>query len=97
MANTEKSKISENLQEQKDAQELAHRKAWRNLLIPAVGSAAFFTSTMLGVIRTHKQHGWPNGSFYLSDYLLMGVPFLILSLGFFEEFSGREDKIFNVE
>ena len=37
MANTEKSKISENLQEQKDAQELAHRKAWRNLLIPAVG------------------------------------------------------------
>ena len=97
MANTEKSKISENLQEQKDAQELAHRKARRNLLIPAVGSAAFFTSTMLGVIRTHKQHGWPNGAFHLSDYLLMGVPFLILSLGIFEEFSGREDTIFNGE
>jgi hypothetical protein len=91
----EKSKISENLQGQQDAKELASRKAWRNLLIPAVGSAAFFTSTMLGVIRTHKQYGWPNGSFYLSDYLLMGVPFLILSLGFFEEFTGREDKIFN--
>jgi len=97
MADTEKAKISENLQDQKDAQELARRKAWRNLLIPAVGSAAFFTSTMLGVIRTHKQHGWPNGSFYLSDYLLMGVPFLILSLGIFEEFSGREDTIFNGE
>jgi len=97
VVDTEKTKISENLQDQKDAQELARRKAWRNLLIPAVGSAAFFTSTMLGVIRTHKQHGWPNGSFYLSDYLLMGVPFLILSLGFFEEFSGREDKIFNSE
>ena len=97
MADTETQKLTENLQDQKESQELARRKAWRNLLIPAVGSAAFFTSTMLGVIRTRKQHGWPNGSFYLSDYLLMGVPFLILSLGFFEEFSGREDKIFNVE
>ena len=97
MTKADKEVIEDNFDEQQKAEETARRKAWRNLLIPAVGSAAFFTSTMLGVIRTHKQHGWPNGSFYISDYLLMGVPFLILSLGFFEEFSDREDKIFNVE
>lgn len=97
MTKAEKEVIEETFSDEQKAKMTARRKAWRNLLIPAVGSAAFFTSTMLGVIRTHKQHGWPDGSFYVSDYLLMGVPFLILTLGFFEEFSEREDKIFNSE
>ena len=97
MTKVEKEVIEDTFSDQQEAEAKASRKAWRNLLIPAVGSAAFFTGTVLGVIRTHKQHGWPNGAFYLSDYLLMGVPFLILSLGFLEEFSNREDKIFNAE
>ena len=97
MTKQEKSIISEKRSEEEEAKMSARRKAWRNLLIPAVGSAAFFTTTMLGVIRTHKQHGWPNGSFYVSDYLLMGVPFLILGLGFYEEFATDRESIFNSE
>jgi len=93
----EKSIISEKRSEEEEAKLSARRKAWRNLLIPAVGSAAFFTSTMLGIIRTKKQHGWPNGSFYISDYLLMGIPFLILGLGFYEEFATDRESIFNSE
>jgi hypothetical protein len=93
----EKSIISEKRSEEEEAKMSARRKAWRNLLIPAVGSAAFFTSTMLGIIRTKKQHGWPNGSFYISDYLLMGIPFLILGLGFYEEFATDRESIFNSE
>lgn len=97
MSDSDKAIITKKQAEKQEAEMLARRKAWRNLLIPAVGSAAFFTSTMLGVIRTKKQHGWPNGAFYISDYLLMGIPFLILGLGFFEEFSDRTDNIFNAE
>jgi len=72
----EKSIISEKRSEEEEAKMSARRKAWRNLLIPAVGSAAFFTSTMLGIIRTKKQHGWPNGSFYISDYFIFQFLFL---------------------
>lgn len=97
MTKQEKSIISEKRSEEEEAKLSARRKAWRNLLIPAVGSAAFFTSTMLGIIRTKKQHGWPNGSFYISDYLLMGIPFLILGLGFYEEFATDRESIFNSE
>lgn len=97
MTKVEKQIITEKRSEEEQARMSARRKAWRNLLIPAVGSAAFFTTTMLGIIRTKKQHGWPDGSFYISDYLLMGIPFLILGLGFYEEFATDRDSIFSGE
>lgn len=62
------------------AQENEGRKAWRNLLVPLVGSAAFFSSSLAGVIRTYSKYGLPNKAFTLSDYFLLSLPFLIVPL-----------------
>tara|TARA_R110002012_G_scaffold307786_2_gene513508 strand:+ start:132 stop:389 length:258 start_codon:yes stop_codon:yes gene_type:complete len=61
-------------------QEEEGRKAWRNLLVPLVGSAAFFSSSLAGVIRTYSKYGGPNSAFTLSDYFLLSLPFLIIPL-----------------
>ena len=65
--------------------EMKGRKEWRTLLIPAVGSAAFFSSMLVNVIKTHRSHGWPKNAFSISDYLLMGIPFIIIGLALHEE------------
>ena len=67
------------------AKEEEERKAWRAMLIPAVGSAAFFASMLVNMVKTHKEHGWPKKAFKKSDYLLMIVPFAILGLALHEE------------
>ena len=56
------------------------RTAWRNLLVPLVGSAAFFSSSLAGVVRTYQKYGWPKRAFTLSDYFLLSLPFLIIPL-----------------
>ena len=45
------------------AEEITSRKAWRSMLVPAVGSAAFFASMVVNVMKTHKEHGWPKRAF----------------------------------
>jgi|TARA_R110002110_G_scaffold81022_3_gene210870 hypothetical protein len=61
-------------------QEDLGRTAWRGLLVPLVGSAAFFSSSLAGVIRTYQKYGWPKRAFTLSDYFLLSLPFLIIPL-----------------
>ncbi len=65
--------------------EKTNRKAWRNLLVTSVGSAAFLAAAMSNIIKTHKQHGWPKNAFKNTDYILMTVPFLVLALSLHEE------------
>ena len=60
------------------------RNTWRALLIPAVGSAAFFASTVVNVIKTYRRVGWPKGAFTTTDYVLMSIPFAIMALAFTE-------------
>lgn len=84
----EKADITEKVDDAANAQEEVRRKAWRNLLIPAVGSAAFFTATFLNVLRTHQQYGWPGNAFTVTDYALMSIPFVIIVLGIAEEANG---------
>ena len=67
------------------AEEITSRKAWRSMLVPAVGSAAFFASMVVNVMRTHKEHGWPKRAFKRTDYVLMTIPFLIVALAITEE------------
>jgi len=73
------------------AEEITSRNAWRAMLIPAVGSAAFFASMLVNVLKTHKEHGWPKRAFKKSDYLLMAIPFAIIGLAIGEELN-KEDK-----
>ena len=85
MVDHEQKHIETQVEAEVDARAEQRRKAWRGLLIPAVGSAAFFTSTLLGVARTYRQYGWPSDAFGWTDYALMSIPFVILALGLTEE------------
>ena len=85
MLDLEQKQMETQVEAEVDARSEQRRKAWRGLLIPAVGSAAFFTSTLLGVARTYRQYGWPSDAFGWTDYALMSIPFVILALGLTEE------------
>ena len=85
MAGHEQEHIEKQVDAEVDAKTDARRRAWRNMLIPAVGSAAFFTSTLLGITRTYRQYGWPSDAFNWTDYALMSIPLVILALGLSEE------------
>lgn len=85
MVGHEQKHIKTQVEAEVDAKVEQRRKAWRGLLIPAVGSAAFFTSTLLGITRTYRQYGWPSDAFGWTDYALMSIPFVILALGLTEE------------
>ena len=71
--------------------EMKARKAWRDLLIPAVGSAAFFASMVVNVLKTNSKYGWPKKAFKPTDYVLMSIPFVILALAIGEEVNGDLD------
>ncbi len=71
--------------EEATEKEKSSRNAWRAILIPAVGSAAFFSSMVVNIMKTHKQHSWPQKAFKSSDYLLMSIPFLIIAFAIHEE------------
>jgi len=64
-------------------EQLNARQAWRSLLIPAVGSACFFASAVVGFIRTYRKHGFPKNAFTSADYALMGLPFAIIGMTLF--------------
>jgi hypothetical protein len=78
------SSIKDAMDSQKTLADHEARNTWRSLLIPAVGSAAFFASTLANIIKTYRKVGWPNGAFTKTDYLLMGIPFAIMALAFSE-------------
>ncbi|HIK68015.1 MAG TPA: hypothetical protein EYF95_08615 [Flavobacteriales bacterium] len=85
MPNHEQKHVQAQIESEVQSQQESRRKAWRGMLIPAVGSAAFFTSTLLGIGRIYRQYGWPSDAFGWSDYALMSIPFVILALGLTEE------------
>ena len=66
------------------------RKAWRSLLIPVVGSAAFFASSVVNILKTYKRYGFPEKAFNTSDYLLLTMPFVIFFLALHEEIENGE-------
>ncbi len=71
--------------------EKTNRKAWRDLLVTSVGSAAFLAAAMSNIIKTHNKHGWPKNAFQKTDYVLMTVPFLVLALSLHEVVNGDKD------
>lgn len=70
----EKDHIAQEMEESADEKVQVRRQAWRSLLIPAVGSAAFFGTTLANAIRTYRKEGWPEGAFSTTDYILMALP-----------------------
>ncbi|MGI9556044.1 MAG: hypothetical protein ACR2M9_04205 [Cyanophyceae cyanobacterium] len=74
----ERDHITEEIDEQRTAQSESRRQAWRSLLIPAVGSAAFFGTTVANAIRTHRRVGWPGDAFNATDWLLISLPVVMV-------------------
>ena len=82
MVNSDQESINKEFAKQTDAKSLTARQAWRGLLVPAVGSAAFFASAVVGFIRTHRKYGFPKDAFKPFDYALMSIPFVIVGMAF---------------
>ena len=74
----EKEHIDQEFDEAADAKAESRRQAWRSLLIPAVGSAAFFGTTVANAIRTHRRVGWPGDAFNATDWLLISLPVVMV-------------------
>lgn len=82
MVNSDQESINKEFAKQTDAKSLTARQAWRGLLVPAVGSAAFFASAVVGFIRTYRKYGFPKDAFKPFDYALMSIPFVIVGMAF---------------
>ncbi|MDA8580405.1 hypothetical protein N9L01_00390 [bacterium] len=74
----EKDHIDQEFDQAADARTEAKRQAWRSLLIPAVGSAAFFGSTVANAIKTYRRVGWPGDAFNATDWMLISLPFIMV-------------------
>jgi hypothetical protein len=74
--------IEQKFNDDEEKELLSARSAWRSLLVPAVGSAAFFASTVIGFIRTYRKYGFPQDAFKPFDYALMSIPFAIIGMAF---------------
>jgi len=74
----EKEHIDQQIEDVTDARTDARRQAWRSLLIPAVGSAAFFGTTVANAIRTYRRVGWPGDAFNATDWLLISLPVVMV-------------------
>ena len=83
--------IKQKFDAENSVQEDAARDAWVGVLIPAVGSAAFFGSMMVNVMRTYARYGWPKEAFSATDRLLMGIPVIIVGIAFYEGLQKMEN------
>ena len=85
----EKEHIEQQFDERSDAKSEARRQAWRSLLIPAVGSAAFFGTTVANAIRTHRRVGGPGDAFNATDWLLISLPVVMVVIAIGEGTKGN--------
>jgi len=74
----EREHIDQEFDQAADSRADARRQAWRSLLIPAVGSAAFFGTTLANAIRTYRRVGWPGDAFNATDWLLISLPVVMV-------------------
>jgi hypothetical protein len=85
----EKEHIEQQFDERSDAKSDARRQAWRSFLIPAVGSAAFFGTTVANAIRTYRRVGWPGDAFNATDWLLISLPVVMVVIAIGEGTEGN--------
>jgi len=87
----EKAHISQEMEENANQQTQLRRQAWRSLLIPAVGSAAFFGTTLANAIKTYRKEGWPGDAFTSLDYLLIALPVAMFVIAIGEGTNGNTE------
>tara|TARA_R100001509_G_scaffold146215_1_gene103127 strand:+ start:861 stop:1148 length:288 start_codon:yes stop_codon:yes gene_type:complete len=88
----DKSEISNKVEEQKEAEKNVARKAWRATMLGAVGSLAFFLSTLGNLSRTAKTHGNPVKHLEKHDIALFSVPILVIGYFVIESLKNGEES-----
>ena len=78
MANADKQDIDKEFDAQAEAKDEIARKAWRGTMLAAVGSLAFFLSTVGNVHKTYQSHGNPLKVVEKHDIALFSVPILVI-------------------
>ena len=72
-------------------QDSSARQAWRGWMVPAVGSAAFFASMLLGGFRNYKNYGFPTHVFTKTDWVLLSLPVVVVIVALSDVFlNGHE-------
>ena len=71
-------------------QATAARQAWRGWMVPAVGSAAFFASMLLGGFRNNKNYGFPTQVFTKSDWVLLALQAVVVIVALSDVFINGE-------
>ena len=56
------------------------RQAWRSWVIPAVGSAAFFSSMLINGFKNYRTYGFPAHTFTRSDWILLALPVVVVAV-----------------
>ena len=77
--------------DESDKKNTAARQAWRGWMVPAVGSAAFFASMLLGGFRNYKNYGFPTHVFTKTDWVLLSLPAVVVIVALSDVFlNGHE-------
>ena len=86
----DKAEISDRLEAEKESEINVGRKAWRGVMLGAVGSLAFFLSTLGNLGKTYKIHGNPLKQLENHDIILFSLPILVISYFLFESTNDNE-------
>jgi|TARA_B110000263_G_C14958291_1_gene351346 hypothetical protein len=94
LTDTDKKDIDKEFDAQANAQDEVARKAWRGTMLAAVGSLAFFLSTVGNVHKTWQSHGNPMKVVEIHDLALFSVPILVIGYFLVETSNTNgEDKV----
>ena len=67
------------------------RQAWRGWMVPAVGSAAFFASMVLGGFRNYRNYGFPAHVFTKTDWVLLALPVVVVVIALSDVFINGDE------
>lgn len=90
----DKKDIDKDFEAQAQARDDVARMAWRGTMLAAVGSLAFFLSTLGNVRKTWQSHGNPLNVVESHDLALYAVPLLVI--GYFVVETSRNGEKKNV-
>ena len=93
MANADKQDIDKEFDAQAEAKDEIARKAWRGTMLAAVGSLAFFLSTVGNVHKTYQSHGNPLKVVEKHDIALFSVPILVIGYFLVETFANAKGDV----
>lgn len=75
---SDRADITDKVEAQNEQKINVARKAWRGVMLGAVGSLAFFLSTLGNLGKTYQTHGNPFRHLERHDVILFSLPVLVM-------------------